>query len=245
MKEDIKIEIGQAVDISLESMMGSTGYSWELTALEGCISLTGTEFLTTSTRAIAPVIQVFRLRGKSLGTARAVFSLTAPWKMEKPLKEVTYLFTVTEVQSAPEENLRLEGFVAPAQVTIRTKGEEPSVRPYYGIHAPHDPCGCGCGCECGCSPDDCCSPQPKYGVPIPQYGIQYEVKYGVHPPVPHQVIPVYSVPLDPCLCTPDSDECLCTPPQVMRYNVLPKMRYNVPPMMRYNFPAMRYNFPLR
>jgi hypothetical protein len=206
MKEDIRIEVCQAVDISLESMMGSTGYAWELTALEGCISLTGTELIPTSTRAIAPVTQVFRLRGNSVGNGKAVFSLAAPWKQEKPIKELVYLFTVVEAQLASEDNLRLEGFVASPQVTVR---EKEAITPY-------------CTCGCGCLSDDCCSPQPQ-----PKYGIKQ----------PPQVVPVYSVPLDPCRCSPESDTCLCTPPQVMRYNI--------PPMMRYNFPTMRYNFPLR
>ena len=55
IQEEVTIEVGQAVDVSLESMMGSTGYSWELTSLEGGVNLAGISVQPTSTRPVAPV----------------------------------------------------------------------------------------------------------------------------------------------------------------------------------------------
>lgn len=41
IQEKVTIEVGQSVDVSLESMMGSTGYGWELASLEGEVNLVG------------------------------------------------------------------------------------------------------------------------------------------------------------------------------------------------------------
>jgi hypothetical protein len=223
--EEIKIEVGQSVDVSLESMMGSTGYGWELTALKGSVNLVGISVQPTSTRALAPVIQIFSFRGVGEGSGKAVFGLTAPWKVEEPKKQITYVFNVVKADDADtDDNLRLEGFTAPPTATVRAAGlpralyaVNPPPQPLYGVptpipvySAPLDPCVYYGVCPPG---DDCCN-QPKYGV-LPPGGSQ--PKYGIQPP--------------PCV----DDDC-CAPPVVMKYNV-PMMRYNFPPAMRYNFPS--------
>lgn len=121
IQEEVTIEVGQSVDVSLESMMGSTGYGWELTALKGNINLVSMSVQPTSTRPIAPVIQIFSFRGVGEGSGKAVFVLTAPWKVEEPKKQVTYTFNVVKAEDADTDDaLRLEGFTAPPTATVRT-----------------------------------------------------------------------------------------------------------------------------
>lgn len=227
IQEEVKLEVGQSVDVSLESMMGSTGYGWELASLEGDVNLVGTSVHPTSTRPVAPIIQIFSFRGIGEGSGKAVFVLTAPWKVEKPKKKVVYTFTVVKAKDADTDDaLRLEGFTARPTATVRGAASgvpvmeynvNPPITTLYNVNipqpvysAPIDPCLYYGVCPPG---DDCCNqPQPKY---------------GIQPPV----------------C--EGDDCCCNPPVTMKYNV-PTMRYNVPPMMRYNFPPMmRYNFPSR
>ena len=226
IQEEVTIEVGQSVDVSLESMMGSTGYGWELASLEGNVNLVGISVQPTSTRPIAPVIQIFSFRGVGEGSGKAVFVLTAPWKVEEPKKQVTYTFNVVKAEDADTDDaLRLEGFTAPPTAAVRTTppialyAVNPPPRTLYGVptpiySTPIDPCLL-------CPPgDDCCN-QQKYGIkPPPCVGDdccnQPQPKYGIQPP--------------PCI----DDDC-CNPPVTMKYNV-PTMRYNFPPMMRYNFP---------
>ncbi|MCI5219653.1 MAG: hypothetical protein D3914_10825 [Candidatus Electrothrix sp. LOE2] len=214
IQEEVTIEVGQAVDVSLESMMGSTGYGWELASLKGNINLVGISVQPTSTRAVAPVIQIFHFRGIGEGSGKAVFVLTAPWKVEKPKKDVVYTFTVVKAEHADtDDNLRLEGFTAPPAATVRPVGQPRAV---YAVNPP---------------------PQPVYGVPTPVYSAPLDpcFYYGVCPPGDdccHQPQPKYGI--QPPCC--EGDDCCCNPPMTMKYNV-PIMRYNVPPMMRYNFPS--------
>ena len=213
IQEEVKIEVGQSVDVSLESMMGSTGYGWELASLEGNINLVRMSLQSTSTRAIAPVIQIFSFRGVGEGTGKAVFVLTAPWKVEEPKKQVTYTFNVVKAEDADtDDNLRLEGFTAPPTTTVRPAGQP---RALYAVNPP---------------------PQPLYGIPTPIYSTPIDpcLYYGVCPPGDdccNQPQQKYGIQPPPCTC----DDC-CNPPVTMKYNV-PTMRYNFPPMMRYNFPS--------
>ena len=228
IQEEVKIEVGQSVNVSLESMMGSTGYGWELASLKGNVNLVGISVQPTSTRAIAPIIQIFSLRGVAEGGGKAVFVLTAPWKVEEPKKEVVYTFNVVKAEDADTDDaLRLEGFTASPTATVRAAASGGTVMlynvnpptPQYNINipqpvysAPIDPCLYYGVCPPG---DDCCNqPQPKYGIqPPPCVGDdccnQPQPKYGIQPPS--------------CV----DDDC-CNPPVTMKYNV---------PIMRYNFPS--------
>ncbi len=227
IQEEVKIEVGQSVDISLESMMGSTGYGWELRSFEGNINMVSMSVQPTSTRAVAPVIQIFSFRGTDEGSGKAVFVLTAPWKVEEPKKQVTYTFNVVKAEDADTDDaLRLEGFTAPPAATVRAPSSGTvmvyNINPPQPIYStPIDPCLL-------CPPgDDCCNPpqpQLKYGIQPPHCvgddccnQPQPQLKYGIQPPS--------------CV----GDDC-CNPPVIMKYNV-PMMRYNFPPMMRYNFPS--------
>jgi hypothetical protein len=222
IQEEVTIEVGQSVDVSLESMMGSTGYGWELASLKGNVNLVGISVQPTSTRPIAPVIQVFSFRGVGEGSGKAVFVLTAPWKVEKPKKEVVYTFNVVKAEDADTDDaLRLEGFTASPTATVRAAASggtvmlynvnppralynvNPPITTLYNVNMPSiDPCFYYGVCPPG---DDCCN-QPQQ-------------KYNILPPA--------------CV----GDDC-CNPPVILKYNV------PMPPVVqRYNIPMMRYNFP--
>ena len=225
IQEEVKIEVGQSVDVSLESMMGSTGYGWELASLEGSVNLVGIAVQPTSTRAIAPVIQIFSFRGVGEGIGKAVFVLTAPWKVEKPKKEVIYTFHVVKAEDVDTDDaLRLEGFTARPMATVRAAASSGTVM-LYNVNPPR--------ALYNVNP-----PMPLYNVTPPQpiYSVPLDpcLYYGVCPPGDDccsQPQPKYGIQPPPCEC----DDC-CNPPVTMKYNV-PVMRYNFPPMMRYNFPS--------
>lgn len=241
IQEEVKVEVGQLVDVTLESSMGSTGYGWELAALDGNINLVGIAAYPTASRIGAPVAQVFTFRGTAEGTGKAVFVLTAAWKIEEPKETVTYTFNVVNATAADTDAFRLEGFTAKPKAAVRSTLVPPysiPARLYYGVLPPQaiysvpiDPCSCVTGNE------DCCGAQPKYGIRPPV------IEYGVRPP-DSSIQPLYAAPNDPCLCATGNEDC-CNPPTVLKYN-FPVMRYNIPPVMRYNFPTpviIAYNFP--
>lgn len=213
IQEEVTIEVGQAVDVSLESMMGSTGYSWELTSLEGGVNLAGISVQPTSTRPVAPVIHIFSFRGVSEGSGKAVFVLTAPWKVEEPKKEVIYTFTVVKAEDADTDDvLRLEGFTARPTATVRGPASGGPVL-VYNVNPPR--------ALYNVNP-----PTPLYNINIPQPVYSAPID-------PCLLCP----PGDDCCNQPPSCEGdHCNPPVTMRYNI-PMMRYNFPPIMRYNFPS--------
>jgi hypothetical protein len=189
-QENVKAEIGQIIDISLESMMGSTGYAWELSQLEGPVNLVGITIVPSSTRAIAPVTQIFKFRCTAAGTAKVSFVLTAGWKIEKPVKEASYEIEVTEAQESNEDNLKLEGFVSPPKATVGGStttlynvlpqlGLDPRV--YYGVFPPQtagDP-----RLYYGVNPPLGMDPRVYYGVFPPQTAGDPRLYYGVNPPL--------------------------------------------------------------
>jgi predicted secreted protein len=136
--EDLKIEVGQAIDISLESMMGSTGYGWEVSELTGSVYLFGITTTPSQSGTIGPVTQSFHLRGAKVGKGKITFVLTAAWKVEDPIKILTYDFIVTEAKKPSEDDLKLDGFVAAPQANVRQpQPNQPvslyAVWPPYGI----------------------------------------------------------------------------------------------------------------
>lgn len=245
--EDLKIEIGQMFDISLESMMGSTGYGWELSELTGPVNLIGISIIPSSSGIISPVNQVFHLRGIAVGEATVSFVLTAAWKVEEPVNKVTYNITVTEVQKPAEDDLKLKGYVAPPKVSVR---DQQPVIPPYASQPPMPDYGMPCSdlwqrFYYGVLPQNLAANDPRvyYGVCCPpSSSLQQDPRlyYG---------IPCATTQADPRLyygvcCAPDANDCQM-PPQVYKYGVLPRALYNVnspvslynvPPMMRYNFP---------
>lgn len=132
MAETVQLEVGQIVDITLESMMGSTGYGWELTELESGMGLMAIQMNPTGSHVVAPVAQIFHFRALKPGTAKASFVLTAPWKVEEPFKRVSYEFRVVpaEVQGHEKlkQTLKMENFVAPPSAQVYAEESDPAAR---------------------------------------------------------------------------------------------------------------------
>lgn len=265
--EEVKIEIGQVIDISFESMMGSTGYGWELSELSGPIRLIGISVIPSSATAIAPVTQVFHIKGIGKGDAKASFVLTAPWKIEDPIQSVTYQITVTEAAVADDDDLKIKGFVASPKATLSDK--VPTVI-LYAVYPPSLKYGIPC--------DDAYErlyygvlPKAYYGV-LPQATADPRLYYGVccapsANDLSSSVNTLYNIrcaqTADCCsdvrmyygvrcqqsaaniadprvyygVCCASDTDQCGTPPQIYKYGILPRPLYNV------NFPIEKYNIP--
>ena len=81
MAEPKKIEaiVGQPVQVILQSMAGSTGYSWYLKHLDGGLALSKA-CAAPSGPGIAPVNHVFEFLATKEGSFSIVFDLIAPWR---------------------------------------------------------------------------------------------------------------------------------------------------------------------
>ena len=89
--------VGQPVHITLQSMSGSTGYSWYLTNLDGGLALSCTN-TAASAPGIAPVNQTFDFLAAKEGNYKVVFQLMAPWRPGESGDEAVY-----EVEVSPPE----------------------------------------------------------------------------------------------------------------------------------------------
>lgn len=248
--QKVTLELGQVVDVSLDSMMGSTGYGWELASLEGDVNLLGMTASPSATGGMGSVVQVFTFRGADKGTGKATFVLAAPWKTEPPVQTIEYEFTVKEAVEV-DESLKLKGFTGP-QAAVRSLGTTIlyAVQPpqnsagdprlYYGMLPPQD----------NKQPD----PRTLYAVQPPQNIAPGDPRlyYGVFPPTAYygMLPPQASSPMPYGMYPPVNDCCSddCSTPQtLLKYNIPgPVMKYNFPQnVMKYNIPGpvMKYNFP--
>ncbi len=85
-KKQIDVVVGQPVQITLQSMVGSTGYSWYLTKLSGGLGLSHTASVPSSAvpGQIAPTNQIFTFLATNKGTCDLEFDLIAPWRPDEP-----------------------------------------------------------------------------------------------------------------------------------------------------------------
>ena len=97
--KEIQAVVGQPVQIVLQSMAGSTGYSWYLSELEGGLVLSGTSTYATGT-GISPVNQVFDFLAVKAGTFKVGFQLLAPWRPAEPGDTESYEVKI----DAPKES---------------------------------------------------------------------------------------------------------------------------------------------
>lgn len=263
--EELKIEVGQVFDISLESMMGSTGYGWELCELTGPISLIGISVVPTAT-GIAPVNQVFMFRGTAVGKGEIAFILTAAWKLEDPIEKIVYQVEVIEQEKPTEDDLKLKGYVAAPKAMVRENAQAP----LYNVQTPVLEYGIPCAdlwhrVYYGVLPQNfasadprtyygvCCDPSKvvSFGDVRMYYGIRCAPLADADPRFYYGVCcaPETASIADPRLyygvcCAKDNDEC-GTPPHVYKYGIWPRQLYNVyTPVAKYNIPPMmRYNYP--
>jgi hypothetical protein len=95
--------VGQPVQITLQSMAGSTGYSWYLTTLDGGLALSCTTTAPTGP-GIAPVNQTFDLLAIKDGTYKVVFELMAPWRPGESGDTAVYEIEISQtLKSAADE----------------------------------------------------------------------------------------------------------------------------------------------
>lgn len=265
---DVNIELGQVIDISLESMMGSTGYGWELSELTGPVYLIGISVIPSSTKAVAPVTQVFHVRGIKTGKAKVSFVLTAPWKLEEPVNSVTYNIEVVEVKAVTDDELKIKGFVDAPKASVRDQ-QKPSPlydvqapdyeysqfidlwhRLYYGTLPPR-PCASDprlyYGVRCAPSVLDQNDIRMYYAVRAPLATCEADprVYYGVCcAPAAldlNDIRPYYAVrsPMAAGVCSQSEPDYCGTPPQIYKYGILPMPLYNVNgPFAKYNIPPM-------
>lgn len=257
--ENIEIEIGQVIDVSLESMMTSSGYGWELSELSGPVYLIGISTIPSSGAAIAPVTQVFHIRGIEIGKAKVSFVLTAPWKIEEPIQIVTYQIKIIEAKKPTDDDLTIKGYVASPNASIRN--QQPMIPP-YSTQPPYQDYGIPCSdlwhrLYYGVLPQNLATADPRlyYGVccdPSLQNYSDVRLYYGVCCAPPEVSVADPRLYYGIC-CTSENDVCgtpphllkYGIPPHVHKYGILPRPLYNVSnPVAKYNIPPMmRYNFP--
>ncbi len=228
------IELNQMFEITLESMMGSSGYGWFLAELKGELNLIAMSTCPTSSHRIAPVKQVFRFRGTGVGKATVKFVKTVLWKIEPPVDEITYEFEIIEATKKENDDLALEGFVEKPRVDV--KGGPIML---YNVRDPHDACArLYYGVLCKQVTDHV---RTYYGV-LPERTAEHVAPYyAVCAPAGH-VAPYYAAyspteGLMPVYAAYPPTECSTHPHGVIA-------KYNIPPMLKYNYPfVQRYNFP--
>ena len=93
MTESIQTTVGQTLSITLQSMVGSTGYGWYLSKLNGGLALASANIQATAP-GIAPVIHTFNFLAVEEGTFNLSFNLIAPWMPGEPADIKNYEVTV-------------------------------------------------------------------------------------------------------------------------------------------------------
>ncbi len=107
-KKTIDAVIGQPVQITLQSMAGSTGYSWFLSKLTGGLYLAGVSVVPgqdPSGGAIAPVNQVFEFLAAEKGKFEVEFKLIAPWRAEETADTEVYVINITEPKKTAADDI--------------------------------------------------------------------------------------------------------------------------------------------
>ena len=166
-KETLSAEIGHVIDISLESMMGSTGYGWQLEGLNGCVNLLDIR-VQNSSRRMGPIEQIFSFIPTGTGKAVVTFVLAASWKEEgEPVKTIEYQITVDKQseENIDLDKLKVKGFVSKPEVSLRQY--DPTM--LYAVQMPSD-----LKRSSGTIGDI----RLKYGIPIERRG-DLRLKYGV------------------------------------------------------------------
>ncbi len=126
MAEAKKIEaiIGQQIQITLQSMAGSTGYSWFLSKLDGGLSLSSAYSVPVPANpgVIGPVNQIFEFLAVKDGKFEVVFDLIAPWRPEEPADTETYDVSITEPKKTAAEEIesamKEQSFISASAVNV-------------------------------------------------------------------------------------------------------------------------------
>ncbi len=192
-KKQIELVVGQPVQITLQSMAGSTGYSWFLTKLSGGLALSDTTSVPTATvpGQIAPINQIFSFLAISKGTNEVEFSLIAPWRPSEVQDTEVYQVTIKEPEKTAAEEIEsaMKGreFISASAVNVGAAGVIKYAAPMV----------------CGCGPvmvppyaAPVTQAQPLYAAPMTQAQPVYAAPMAQALPAAR---PVAYVPTDPCL----------------------------------------------
>lgn len=95
MFESIQTKVGQTLQITLQSMVGSTGYGWYLSKLDGGLALSSAH-IQPSAPGIAPVTHTFNFLAVEAGTFNLRFDLIAPWMPGDPGETKSYKVTISK-----------------------------------------------------------------------------------------------------------------------------------------------------
>ncbi|VVS94680.1 protease inhibitor I42 family protein [Desulfoluna spongiiphila] len=82
--------VGQPLQIVLQSNVGSTGYGWYLSSLDGGIALFGSCVTPASSAYGGPSNHAFDFLALKEGTYKVEFILIAPWRLDEPAQTETY-----------------------------------------------------------------------------------------------------------------------------------------------------------
>jgi hypothetical protein len=138
--------VGQTINVNLQSMSGSTGYTWQISSLSG-INLVSAEIIPGS--MIVPTNYIFNFFAVKTGTGKVEFNLIAPWRPEEPAQTIIYEIVIKEKEKTPSEDI---------ESAMKNTGFTSS-----NINNPYMPYG---------FPADFANAQIlKYGIPTVKYGI--------------------------------------------------------------------------
>jgi len=199
-EKQIELVVGQPVQITLQSMAGSTGYSWFLSKLSGGLALSYTTSTSTASvpGQIAPTNQIFSFLATSKGSSEIEFSLIAPWRPGEAQDTEKYEVKITEPKKTAADDIAaaMKGrdFISASAVNVA----DPNMQIKYAAPMAQP------------------APMIEYAAPMAQAQAQPVLKYaapmaqasacglGTPAMVPPYAAPMSQVqpsytPIDPCL----------------------------------------------
>jgi hypothetical protein len=188
-KKTIAAEAGQSFVVSLESMPGSTGFSWALSRLETGLLLTGEDTQQHMSGGCGHVVQAFSFIAVKAGEFHLGFQLVRPWVPATPGREIDYVVKV----SAPAAGDELKASMG--QFSTQASLGDASCCPPVAYYAVFPPPGATQVLKYGFPPN---SPNLlKYGMPpIVRYGFPPQARYAAPqqfqsgtPIMPYGVLP--------------------------------------------------------
>ncbi|MCG8636572.1 MAG: protease inhibitor I42 family protein [Desulfobacterales bacterium] len=124
--------VGQPLQIVLQSHVGSTGYGWYLSELDGGIVLSDSCVHPSSHMPGAASSHSFDFLAVKAGSFKAVFQMIAPWRPSEPAQTETYEIEIKAPEKTPEADIdaamKSDEFVGPKAAAGDTCG--PTVLKY-------------------------------------------------------------------------------------------------------------------
>lgn len=197
--------VGQPVQIILQSHVGSTGYGWYLTDLDGGLVLSDACVHPVSGVPGAACNHAFDFLALKAGTFKVVFQMIAPWRPSEPAQTETYEVEISKPQKTPEADIeaamKSAEFVGP-EATVGGVGR-PTVLKYAAPMATTADIRGTTPTHLPCPPFQYTHPDPRvttppvvilYAAPITAGGHHPQPMYAAPLPSPHTVHPMYAAP---------------------------------------------------